>query len=119
MEMLKAMSSARGQLMAWNEKNAKQEYLQELTENSYLKRKAYGTVMSSDANEIGLRQLLKIFWRAALQKYFDESMHAPVTVAAYLAYPCTRTDLQMRLAWCLMGIKRSEHESNVLIYIRI
>ena len=37
-------------------------------------------------------------------------MHAPATVAAYLAYLCTRTDLQVRLAWCLMGIKK-EHES--------
>ena len=84
--------------MAWNEKNAMQEYLQELTESSNLKRKEYGTVMSSEANEIGLEQLLKISWRAALQRYFLETMHAPATVAAYLAYPCTRTDLQMRLA---------------------
>ena len=39
-------------------------------------------------------------------------MHAPATVAAYLAYPCARTDLQVRLAWCLMGIKKSEYEAN-------
>ena len=87
-----------------------QEYLQELTENSNLKRKEYGTVMSSEANEFGLGQLLKVSWRAALQRYFDETMHEPAAVAAYLAYPCTRTDLQMRLAWCLMVIKRSEYE---------
>ena len=47
-EMLKARNSARGHLMAM------QEYLKELTENSYLSRKEYGTVMSSKANEIGL-----------------------------------------------------------------
>ena len=70
-EMLKAKNSARGHLMARNEKNAMQEYLQELTENSNLKRKEYGTVMSSEANEIGLEQLLIISWRAALQIYFD------------------------------------------------
>ena len=39
-------------------------------------------------------------------------MYAPVTVAAYLAYPCARTDLQIRLAWCLMGIKKSEYEAD-------
>ena len=39
-------------------------------------------------------------------------MHAPATVAAYLAYSCARTDLQVRLAWCLMGIKKSEYEAN-------
>ena len=39
-------------------------------------------------------------------------MHAPATLAAYLAYPRARTDLQVRLAWCLMGIKKSENEAN-------
>ena len=37
-----------------------QEYLKELTENSNLNRKEYGTVMSSEANEIGLEKLLEI-----------------------------------------------------------
>ena len=93
--------------MAWNEKQAMQEYLRELTEKSNLSRKEYG---SSEVNEIGLERLLEISWRAALQRYFDETMHAPVMVAAYLAYPCTRTDLQVRLAWCLMGIKKEEYK---------
>ena len=48
----------------------------------------------------------------ALQRYFDETIHAPAKVAAYLAYSCARTDLQVRLAWCLMGIKSSEYEAN-------
>ena len=39
-------------------------------------------------------------------------MCAPATVAAYLAYLCARTDLQIRLAWCLMGVKRSEYEAS-------
>ena len=59
-EMLKARNSARGHLMAWNEKQAMQEYLKELTENSNLNRKEYGTVMSSDANKNGLEKLLEI-----------------------------------------------------------
>ena len=67
-----------------------QEYLKELTN---LSRKEYGTVMSSEANEIGLEELLEISWRAALQRDFDETMYAPATVAAYLAYPCAGNDL--------------------------
>ena len=110
-EMLKARTSATGHLMAWNEKQAMQEYLRELTENSNLSRKENGTVISTEAKEIGLERLLEISWRAALQRYFDETMHAPAMVAAYLAYPCTRTDLQVRLAWCLMGIKKAEYEA--------
>ena len=96
-EMLKARNSARGHLMAWSEKRAVQEYLKELTENSNLNRKENGMVMASEANEIGLEKLLEISWRAALQRYFDETMHAPATVAAYLAHPCMRTDLHVRL----------------------
>ena len=67
--------------MAWDEKQAMQEYLKELTENSNLSRKEYGTVMSSEANEIGLEKLFEISWKAALQKYLDETMHALATVA--------------------------------------
>ena len=111
-EMLKARNSARGHLMAWNEKQVMQEYLRGLTENSNLNRKEYGTVMSSEANKIGLERMLEISWRVALQRYFDETMHAPATVAAYLAYPCTRTELQVRLAWSLMGIMKAEYEAN-------
>ena len=58
--MPKAKNSARGHLMAWNEKQATQEYLKELTENSNLIRKEYGTVESSEANEVGLEKLLVI-----------------------------------------------------------
>ena len=111
-EMLKARNSARGHLMAWSEKRAMQEHLKGLTENSNFNRREYGTVMSSEANEIGLEKLLEISWRAALQKYFDETMNAPAKVVAYLAHPCVRTDLQVRLAWCLMGIKKAEYEAS-------
>ena len=36
----------------------------------------------------------------------------PATVTAYLAHPCTRTDLQVRLSLCLMGIKKAEYEAS-------
>ena len=39
-------------------------------------------------------------------------MHAPATVAAYLAYPFAKTDLHVRLAWRLMGVKKSEYVAN-------
>ena len=73
-EILKARNSARGHLMAWNEKQAMQEYLKELTENSNFNRKEYGTVMSSEAKEIEPEKLLEISWRAALQRYFDDAV---------------------------------------------
>ena len=111
-EMLKARNSAREHLMAWNEKQAMQEYPKELTESSNLNRKEYGTVMSSEANEIGPEKQLEISWWAVFQRYFDETMHAPAMVRAYLAYPCAKTDLQVRFACCLIVIKKSEYEAN-------
>ena len=71
-EMLKVRSSARGHMMASDEKQAMQEFLKELTKNSNKSRIEYGTVVSSEANEIGLEKLLEISWRAALERYFDE-----------------------------------------------
>ena len=44
-EMFKAGNSGRRHLMAWSEKKAMKEHLQELTEGSNLKQKEYGTVM--------------------------------------------------------------------------
>ena len=42
-----------------------QEHLKELVTRSNLKRKEYGTVMSSEANENGLELLNNISWRVA------------------------------------------------------
>ena len=54
--------------MAWHEKQAMQEYLKELITGSNLKRKEYGTVMTSEANENGLELLSKTSWKAALSQ---------------------------------------------------
>ena len=105
-EILKARNSARVHVMAWNEKQAMQEYLKELTENSNLNRKEYGTVMSSEANGIGLEKLLEISW---ILRRDDACI---CDGGSTLAYPCARTDLQVRMAWCLMGIKKSEYKAN-------
>ena len=38
-------------------------------------------------------------------------MRTPSSVMSYLANPCVRTVLQVRLVWCLVGIRRREHEA--------
>ena len=86
-----------------------------LIASSNLKRKEYGTVMSSEANENVLELLSKICWKAALQKFFDETMRTPSSVMAYpvLAKPCVRAVLQARLVRCLVGIRRREYEATI------
>ena len=79
------------------------KHLKELVTGSNLTREEYGTVMSSEANENGLELLNKISWKVALQKYFDETMGTPSSVMEYIANPCVRTDLQVKLVCVLLG----------------
>ena len=71
------------------------------------------TVMSSEANENDLELLSKTSCKAALQKFFDETMRTPSSVMACLANPCVRTVQQVGLVWCLVGIRRREHEATI------
>ena len=91
---------------------ALQENLQDLMESSISERKEYCNLMLSEANEKGLEQLLITSWKAVLQIYFDKAVNAPATLAAYLAYPCVRTELQMRLACCRLVKKRSDYDAS-------
>ena len=90
MEMLNARNSQRAHLMPWHNKQAMQEYLKELVTGSKMKRKDYGTVMSTEANKDGLEQL-------AFQKSLNDQMNTSSTVTAYLAKPCVRKNLQVIL----------------------
>ena len=101
--------------MAWHNKRAVHEYLKELTVGSNNKRKDYDTVMSSQVNEDinGLELLNKISWRTAPQKFFDETMRTSSSVTAYINSPRVRAYRQVRLVWCLVGIKRQEYEATI------
>ena len=113
MEIVKARNSARGHLMAWHDKQAMQEYLKELETGSNLKRKKYDTVMSSEVNENGLELLNKTSWWVALQKCFDETMRTSSSVMALMANPCVRIDLQVRLVYCLVGLRKWEYGATI------
>ena len=55
--------------------------------------------------KMGLEQLVKFFQRVTLQKLFDKTMKTSSTVTAYLANPCVKTEMQVKLALCQMGIQ--------------
>ena len=69
--------------------------------------------MTSKSKENGLDLLNKFSSNIGLQNYFDETMRASLSVMAYIANPCVRTDLQVRLMWCLVGIRRLEYEASI------
>ena len=69
--------------------------------------------MSSEANEKGLELLNKSSWRVTPQKSYDETMRTSSSVTAHMANPCVRTDLQVKLVWCLIGIKEWGYEATI------
>ena len=44
-------------------------------------------------------------------KYFEEEMRTTPRIHALMALPYVRTELQLRFAWCLMGLTRGEYDS--------
>ena len=43
--------------------------------------------------------------------YFEEEMRTTPRIHALMAVPYVRTELQLRFAWCMMGLTREEYDS--------
>ena len=50
-------------------------------------------------------------WKAVVLRYFEEEMRTAPKIHALMAVPYVRTELQLRFAWCLMGLTREEYDS--------
>ena len=70
MEMLESRNSARGHLIALEEKSAMEGYLETMTQGTTLKQKAYGTLVLPKMYAETIEQLVSLPWRAVL---FDTS----------------------------------------------
>ena len=44
-------------------------------------------------------------------RYFEEEMRTTPKIHALIAIPYVRTELQLRFAWCIIGLTRGEHDS--------
>ena len=44
-------------------------------------------------------------------RYFEEEMRTTPKIHALIAIPYVRTELQLRFAWCMMGLTRGEYDS--------
>ena len=63
--------------------------------------------MQAETNE----QLVSLPWKAVVLKYFEEEMRTTPKIHALMAVPYVRTELQLRFAWCMMGLTRGEYDS--------
>ena len=111
MEMLEYRNSARGYVMALEDKSAMEGYLETMLQDTTLKQKAYGTLASSEIQAETIEQLVSSPWKAVLLRYFEEEMRTTPRIHALMAVPYVRTELQLRFAWCMVGLTRGEYDS--------
>ena len=106
MEMLEYRNSARGHLMALEDKSAMEGYLETMMQGTTLKQKAFGTLASSEMQAETIEQLVRLPWKAVVLRYFEEEMRTTPRIHALIAVPYVRTELQLRFAWCMIGLTR-------------
>ena len=111
MEMLEYRNSARGNVIALEDKSAMEGYLETILQGTTLKQKAYGTLASSEIPAETMEQLVSLPWKAVVLRYFEEEMRTAPRIHALMAVPYVRTELQLRFAWCMMGLTREEYDS--------
>ena len=111
MEMLEYRNSARGYVMALEDKSAMEGYLETMLQGNTLKQKAYGTLASPEMQAETIEQLVSLPWKAVVLRYFEEEMWTTPRIYALMAVPYVITELQLRFAWCMMGLTRGEYDS--------
>ena len=111
MEMLEYRNSARGYVMALEDEKAMEGYLETMLQGTTLKQKACGALVSSDIQAETIEQLVSLPWKAVVLRYFEEEMRTTPRIHALVAVPYVRTELQLRFAWCMMGLTREEYDS--------
>ena len=108
MEMLEYRNSARGYVIALEDKSAMEGYLETMLQGTTLKQKAYGT---SEIQAETMEQLVSLPWKAVVLRHFEEETRTAPSIHALIAVPYVRTELQLRFAWCMMGLTREEYDS--------
>ena len=111
MEMIENRISARGHLIALQNKIAIEGSSETMMQGTTLKQKAYGTLVSFEMHAETIEQLMSLPWRAVVLRYFEEEMGTTLKIRALIAIPYVGTELQMRFAWCMSGLARGEYDS--------
>ena len=111
MEMLEYRNSAGGHLMTLEDKSAMEGYLEMMMQGTTLKQKAHRTLVLSEMLVETIEQLVNLPWRAVVLRYFEGEMRTMPKIHALIAIPYVRTELQLRFAWCMIGLTCGEYES--------
>ena len=109
--MMEYRSSARGHLIALEDKGAREGYLEEMIQGLMMKQRAYETLVSSETHAETIDHLVSLSWRAVVLGHLEEEMRTTPKIHALIAVPYVRTDLQHRFAWCMTGVAMEEYDS--------
>ena len=58
-----------------------------------------------------IEKLVSLPWKAVVLRYFEEEMRTTPRIHALIAVSYVRTELQLRFAWCMIGLTREEYDS--------
>ena len=111
MEMVEYRNSARGHLIALENKIAMEGYLETMIQGTTMKHKTYKTLVSSEMLAETIEYLVSLPWRAVVIRHFEEEMRTTPKIHVLIAIPYARTELQLRFAWCMTGLTQGENDS--------
>ena len=111
MEIVEYRNSARGHLIALEDKGTMEGYLATMIQGTTKKQKAFGTLVSSEMDAETIELLVSLSWRAVVLRHFEEGMRTNPNVHPLIAIPYMRTELQLRFARCLIGLTRPDYDS--------
>ena len=58
-----------------------------------------------------IEKLVRLPCKAVVLRYFEEEMRTTPKIHALIALPYVRTELQLRFAWCMIGLTRGQYDS--------
>ena len=87
MSIVDYRSSARGNLIALNNKGAMECYLEKLIQGTTMKQKAYGTLVSSEMHVETVDQSVSLPWRAVVLRHCEEEMRTTPKIHSLITIP--------------------------------
>ena len=110
MLMVEYRNSARGHLIALENKGAMECYLEMMIQGKTTNQKANGMLVSSAMHAETIDQLVSLPCRAGALQHFKEEVRTSPKIHALIAIPYVRTESQLRFTWCMTGLTQVEYD---------
>ena len=85
--MMEYRNSARGHLIALEDKGAREGYLEEMIQGLMMEQRAYETLVSSETHAETIDHMVSLSWRAVVLRHLEEDMRTTPKIHALIAVP--------------------------------